>query len=213
MNISLKLRKFTYLKSIRILINGIWKDNPAFGMVLGICIALAITNRVENAIAMGVGVTFVLIATGFIISLLRKAIPSRLRIITYMFTIASFVIIVDTFLKAFFPVISKALGPYVGLIITNCIIMGRAEAFAMKNNVWHSALDGLACGIGYSYTLISIAVIREVLAFGTILGVRVVSAGWTDWVVMAMAPGAFFVFSIYLWITRSIAKLESDEGC
>lgn len=213
MKLSLKLRKFSYTKGIRILIKGLWKDNPAFGMVLGICIALAITNKVENAIAMGASVTFVLIATGFIISMLRKVIPSRLRIITYMFTVASFVIIVDIFLKAYFPVISKALGPYVGLIITNCIIMGRAEAFAMKNNIWYSALDGLACGIGYSYTLIAISIVRETLAFGTILGARVTPLGWTNWVVMAMAPGAFFVFSIYLWITRTIAKIEPEKGC
>src|SRR3989339_1196039 len=139
MSILNTLKKLTYAKGVRILLNGVWKDNPAFGMVLGICIALAITNRVENAIAMGAGVSFVLVATSFIISSLRNIIPSRLRIITYMLVISSFVIIVDNLLKAYFPVISKALGPYVGLIITNCIIMGRAEAFAMKNNVLYSA--------------------------------------------------------------------------
>jgi len=212
MSILNTLKKLTYAKGVRILLNGVWKDNPAFGMVLGICIALAITNRVENAIAMGAGVSFVLVATSFIISSLRNIIPSRLRIITYMLVISSFVIIVDNLLKAYFPVISKALGPYVGLIITNCIIMGRAEAFAMKNNVLYSALDGLACGIGYTSTLILLAAVRETLAFGTVLGIAVTPAGWTNWVVLAMPPGAFFVFSIYLWITRTIAKIETDCG-
>jgi Na+-transporting NADH:ubiquinone oxidoreductase subunit D len=202
------INKFFYTRVGRILINGLWKDNPIFCMVLGICSTLAITNRVENAIAMGCGVTFTLVATNIIISLLRNIIPARVRMITYMITISTFVIVVDQFLKAFFPVISEAMGPYVGLIITNCIVMGRAEGFAIKNPVKYSIVDALACGFGYSYTLIILSVIREVLAFGTILRYKVVPAGWTNWVVMAMAPGAFFLLSLYLWIMRTLAKLE-----
>ncbi len=182
-----------------------------FCMVLGICSALAVTNKVENAIAMGAGVTFVLMATGLIISFLRKIIPARLRIITFMLVISSFVIIVDRILQAFYPEISTALGPYIALIITNCIIMGRAEAFSIKNNIGYSVLDGLACGIGYSYTLIIVSVIRETLAFGTILGIKVTPEWWTNWVVMAMAPGAFFLFSIYLWIARSLARMDPNR--
>ena len=181
-------------------------------MTLGICSALAVTNKVENAVAMGAGVTFVLMATGLIISALRKIIPSRLRIITYMLVISSFVIIVDRILQAFFPEISKALGPYVALIITNCIIMGRAEAFTIKNGVGYSVLDGLSCGIGYSYTLIIVSVIRETLAFGTILGMKVTPAGWTNWVVMSMAPGAFLVLGVFIWIVRSIQKSYDKIG-
>jgi len=128
-----------------------------------------------------------------------------------MVIVASFVIIVDRFLKAFFPAISESIGPYVGLIITNCIIMGRAEAFYIQNNVFQSIIDSLANGLGYAYTLISIAVVRELLGFGTLLGIKVMPEGWTNWVVMAMAPGAFFVLSIFIWITRTLSKMNPDE--
>ncbi len=130
--------------------------------------------------------------------------------ITYMLIVASFVIIVDRYLKAFYPVISESIGPYVGLIITNCIIMGRAEAFYIQNNTMQSILDSLANGFGYTYTLVSIAVIREILGFGTLMGIKVMPEGWTNWVVMSMAPGAFFVISIFIWITRTLAKMESE---
>lgn len=204
-------KKLLGVKDYKIVKNGIWRDHPIFSMVLGICSALAITNRVENAVAMGVGVTFVVVATAFIISLLRTIIPTRVRIITYMIIIASFVIVVDKFLKAFYPGISEAIGPYVGLIITNCIIMGRAEAFYMQNNIYKSLLDAVANGFGYSYTLIFIAVIREILGFGTLLGIRVMPGGWTNWVVMSMAPGAFFLLGIFLWIARTAADIEPDR--
>jgi len=203
-----KINRLLYTRAGRILINGLWRDNPIFCMILGICSSLAITNRVENAIAMGCGVTFCLLATSTIVSTIRNLIPARVRMITYMVIISTFVIIVDQFLKAYFPTISEAMGPYVGLIITNCIIMGRAESFAIKNPVKYSFLDALASGLGYTYTLIILSIIREVLAFGTILRYRIVPLSWTNWVVMAMAPGAFFVLALYLWIMRSIAKLE-----
>lgn len=207
----IKFKKLLYVKSVRIIIDRLWRDNPIFSMCLGVCSALAVSNKVENAIAMGVGVTFVLIASSVIISFLRKLISPRVRMIIYMIIISSFVIVVDRLLKAFFPSISEAIGPYVGLIITNCIIMGRADAFAIKNKVRYSALDGLASGIGYSYTLIIISIIREVLAFGSILGMKVTPVWWTNWVVMAMAPGAFFVLSIFLWITRNMAKIQPEK--
>ena len=130
--------------------------------------------------------------------------------IVYMIIIASFVIIVDRFLKAFFPAISESIGPYVGLIITNCIIMGRAEAFYVQNTFWQSLLDSLANGIGYTFTLGIISIVREILGFGTILGYKITPDSWTNWVVMAMAPGAFFVLSLFIWISRTITKMESD---
>jgi len=130
--------------------------------------------------------------------------------IAYMITIASFVIIVDRFLKAFFPTISESIGPYVGLIITNCIIMGRAEAFYIQNSLYQSVLDSIANGIGYTLTLGSISIVREILGFGTILGYKITPEGWTNWVVMAMAPGAFFVLALFIWISRTLAKMESD---
>jgi Na+-transporting NADH:ubiquinone oxidoreductase subunit D len=201
--------KFKSSEGFKTIANGFWRDHPVFSMVLGICSALAVSNRVDNAIAMTAGVTFVLVATAIIISLLRQLIPMRVRIITFMIVIATFVIIVDKFLKAFFPSISTAIGPYVGLIITNCIIMGRAEAFYIQNNVKLSILDALANGAGYGYTLISIAVLRELLGFGSLMGIHIMPEGWTNWVVMSMAPGAFFLLGIFIWLTRTLAKLES----
>ncbi len=207
----MNLKKLKYTKGFRTMVNGFWKDNPVFSMVLGICSSLAVSNKVENALAMGAGVTFVLIFSGIFISFLRSVIPNRVRIIVYMIVIAVFVIIVEDVLEAQFPKIAEALGPYVALIITNCIIMGRAEAFAVKNNILHTVIDGFACGLGYSYSLIIIACVREVLAFGTLLNIHVAPPGWHNWVVMAMAPGAFFLFSVYIWITRTLAKVESDK--
>ncbi len=192
--------------------NALWRDHPISCMGLGICSALAISNKVENAIAMGAGVMFVLIATAIIVSVLRKLIPTRVRIITYMITVSMFVIVVDKILKAFFPDISEAIGPYVGLIITNCIIMGRAEAFYAQNKTGLSILDAVANGISYSYTLISIAIIRELLGFGTLLGRQVMPDGWENWVVMSLAPGAFFILGVFLWITRTAADVEPPRG-
>jgi len=206
------LRKLLGATGYKVAKNGIWGDQPIFSMVLGICSALAITNKVENAIAMGAGVTFVLVATAFFISLLRPLIPQRVRIITYMVVIASFVIIVDKFLQAFAMTTSEAMGPYVGLIITNCIIMGRAEAFYIQNKLSHSLLDGLSNGIGYSYTLISIAIIREALGFGTLMGIRVMPSGWTNWIIMALPAGAFFLLGVFLWITRTLADIEPQRS-
>ncbi|MBN1686295.1 MAG: NADH:ubiquinone reductase (Na(+)-transporting) subunit D [Spirochaetales bacterium] len=196
-------------ESFNAFMNGLWRDHPIFSLILGICSALAVSNRVENALAMGAGVTFVLLATALIISSLRNLVPMRVRIITYMITIASFVIIVDKFLKAYFPTISESIGPYVGLIITNCIIMGRAEAFYIQNKLGKSVMDALGNGLGYTFTLTVIAVVRELLGFGTILGFTVMPEGFTPWVVMAMAPGAFFVLALFIWISRTITGMES----
>lgn len=204
----MNLKKLKSTEGYKTIANGIWRDHPIFSMVLGICSALAVSNRVDNAIAMSAGVTFVLVATAIIISLLRRMIPIRVRIITFMIVIATFVIIVDKFLKAFFPTISTAIWPYVGLIITNCIIMGRAEAFYIQNNLRLSVLDALSNGFGYTYTLISIAVLRELLGFGTLMGIRIMPEGWTNWVVMSMAPGAFFLLGIFIWLTRTLAKID-----
>ena len=196
--------------SWKTVLDGIWRDHPIFSMVLGICSALAVSNTVANALAMGAGVTFVLLATGVLIALLRPLIPARARMITYMVVVATFVIVVDRVLKAAYPDISRAIGPYVGLIITNCIIMGRAEAFYIQNTVGQSLLDAAANGFGYSYTLVSIAAVREILGFGTLLGMRVMPESWTNWVVMAMAPGAFFLLALFIWITRQLAGMDAE---
>jgi Na+-transporting NADH:ubiquinone oxidoreductase subunit D len=192
--------------SVKVMLNGLWKDQPIFSMVLGICSSLAVSNKVENA-----GVTFALIGTAVLIAALRKLIPGRVRMIAYMIIIATFVIVVDRVLKAMFPDISRAIGPYVGLIITNCILMGRAEAFYVSNGVGLSIIDAIFNGLGYTYTLVLVSVIRETLGFGTILGMQVLPATFNKWVIMAMAPGAFFVVSLFIWITRTLAKMDPDK--
>jgi len=206
----MKLIRVRYTKWYQLLSKGIFKDNPIYAMALGICSALAVTNRVENAIGMGIGVTLVLIASSATTSLIRKYIPARVRMVTYMVLISTYVIAFQLILQAFFYDLSLQLGAYTGLIITNCIVMGRSEAFAVKNPVHFSVIDALANGLGYSFTLIVLSVVREILAFGTLLGFRVVGDGWVNWTVMAMAPGAFFVMALYMWIMRTIAKLDQE---
>lgn len=199
-------RSLRHVKWFKVLTSGLWQDHPTFCMVLGICSMLAITNRMDNAIAMGLGVTFCTAASSFFVSLFRNVIPGRVRMLAYMTIISVFVICVDRFLKAYFPPISEAMGPYVGLIITNCILMGRAEAFAIKNGPMLSFLDGVGCGVGYTFMLILMALVREPIGFGSIFGHRVMPSSWTNWVVMTIAPGAFFLLGVYLWIFRTIAK-------
>ena len=205
------LKKYLGADGYKILKLGITRDHPIFAVGLGICSALAVSNKVANAVAMGAGVTFVLVATAVIISSLRSLIPQRARIITYMIVIASFVIIVQMFLDAFFLPISEALGPYVALIITNCIIMGRAEAFYVTNGVRFSVIDAFSNGIAYTFTLAAIAVLREILGFGTLLGFQVTPDGWVKWGVMTMAPGAFFLLGVAIWISKTITEGGSEE--
>jgi Na+-transporting NADH:ubiquinone oxidoreductase subunit D len=137
------------------------------------------------------------------VSLLRQYTPLRIRMMVQILIIASYVIIVDLVIKAYLPEISEALGPYVGLIITNCIIMGRCEAFAKNNPPLPSFVDGVAVGLGYGFVLTTIAVVRELLGFGTLLGFPVMPAGFTTWTIMIMAPGAFFMLGIFVWIVRA----------
>ena len=194
----------TETKSWKAFSEGFWKDNALFRMMLGICSSLAVTNSVRNSIAMSLGVLFVISASSILISMMRAIIPSRIRLAVFMMVISTFTIVVDQALKAYFPVISAQLGPYVGLIITNCIVMGRAEAFAISNPVIPSFFDGLGVGFGYSFTLLILASVREVMGFGTFLGITVLGSWWTPWVIMVMAPGAFFVLGIFIWVMRSI---------
>ena len=197
---------------MRTFIKGFFKENAICCQVLGLCSALAVTNKLQNALAMGFGVVFVVILSSFAVSALRKYIPQEYRIITYMVLTSALVIFFDQLLKAYFSELSNQLGPYVALIITNCIVMGRQEAFAIKNPMWLSIVDGAANSMGYMFALMIIGSIREVLAFGSILNIPVVSAGFTKWVVMAMAPGAFFLLAIYIWLFKIIAKLQPDEN-
>ncbi|MBC8452684.1 MAG: NADH:ubiquinone reductase (Na(+)-transporting) subunit D [Spirochaetes bacterium] len=178
------------------------KENPVFVQVLGICSTLAVTNKLENTVVMTLGVMFTTALSSFVISLIRKLIPSRIRMMVETLIIATFVIIVDIVLKAFMPDIWKQLGPYVGLIITNCIIMGRAEAFALNNKPGLSLIDGLSSGLGYAYVLLIIAFFRELLGTGSLWGVKILGSWWTNWSIMIMPPGAFFMLAIFIWIVK-----------
>ncbi len=184
----------------------LWRDNPVIRQILGICSALAVTNRMDNSLVMGVGLMFVTAFSSLTISAMRKMIPDRIRMIVQTLVIAAYVILVDIFIKANLPDISKALGPYVGLIITNCIIMGRAEAFARKNPPVISFFDGLFAGVGYTVILLGIALVREFLGFGTIFGYNVDFIGFTKWTMMVVPPGAFFMIAIFIWIASGIMK-------
>lgn len=192
----------------QILKNGIWKENPIYRQVLGICSALAVTNLVANTLFMCFGVIFTVTLSNLTVSLLRNYIPTRVRMIVQVLIIASYVMMVDIIIKALAPDIHRFIGPYVGLIITNCIIMGRAEAFASQNRPLPSALDGLACGLGYSLVLLAISLVREPLGFGTLLGYPLPARDlwWHSWTIMVMPPGAFFMLGIATWIAR--AKLS-----
>lgn len=188
------------------------RENPVFVQILGICSTLAVTNKLENTVVMTLGVMFTTMFSSFTLSLIRRYIPARIRMMVETMIIATFVIIVDIMLKAFVPDIWKQLGPYVGLIITNCIIMGRAEAFALNNTPGLSLIDGLASGMGYAYVLIIIAFVRELLGTGSIWGVHVLGDWWVNWSIMIMPPGAFFMLAIFIWVVREGFMKKGEKG-
>ncbi|HEY8362098.1 MAG TPA: NADH:ubiquinone reductase (Na(+)-transporting) subunit D [Tissierellaceae bacterium] len=191
--------------------NGIWKENPVIVQIIGICSSLAVTNYMMNSLIMGLGLTFVTGLSSFVVSLIRNYTPKHIRMMVQVLIIAAFVIIVDIFLQAYMPEMSKALGPYVGLIITNCIIMGRAEAYAQQNPPLPSLLDGIASGLGYTLILLMISFVRELLGFGTIFGIKVLGDWWTPWTIMVMPPAAFFILAIIIWARNAIEEKEKDK--
>ncbi|MBS3766497.1 NADH:ubiquinone reductase (Na(+)-transporting) subunit D, partial [Candidatus Bipolaricaulota bacterium] len=164
--------------------------------------------KVANGLTMGVAVFFVLTASSFIVSLLGDAVPRRVRIPVFMLVIATFVTLVYMFLRAFFMPLSQALGAYVGLIITNCVILGRLESFSSENTPWDSVVDAAGVATGFGLALIAMSVVRELLGFGTLFGVQVLGAGWTQWVSMILAPGGFLVLGLLIWIQRAISPVE-----
>lgn len=187
------------------------KDNPVFVQILGICSTLAVTNKLENTMVMTLGVMFTTALSSWTLSIMRKWIPSRIRMMVETMIIATYVIIVDIALKAFYPEMWKQLGPYVGLIITNCIVMGRIEAFALQNKPMLSLVDGLASGMGYAYVLLIIAFFRELLGTGTLWGYQILGSWWTNWSIMIMPPGGFFMLAIFIWIVREAVFKEGTK--
>ena len=202
-------------KNIKILKEPLSDNNPITFQVLGICSALAVTVQMRTALVMSLAVMFVLTLSNVSISVLRKSIPSKIRIIVELAVVATLVILVDQILKAFLFDISKQLSVFVGLIITNCIIMGRAEAFALQNKPWPSFLDGLGNALGYGWILMVIAMGRELLGSGTFFGFQVVpqvlyNLGYENMGLMVLAPGAFILLGLLVWVQRTITKTVSE---
>ncbi len=182
----------------------LWENNPVFVQMLGICSTLAVTNKMANTFIMSIALIFVTAFSNLSVSLLKLYIPKKVRMIVQTLIIAFYVIFVDIILRAYLPDISKALGPYVGLIITNCIIMGRAEAFAQSNPPFLSFWDGVTSGLGYMWVLLVIAFIRELLGFGTLFGIKIMPVNFESWTIMVMAPSAFFLLGMLIWILKGI---------
>jgi electron transport complex protein RnfE len=208
------------MKSIKILFRdftkGIWQANPTFRLLIGMCPTLAVTGQLKNGLAMGLATAFTLLASSIIVSLFRKFITREVRIPSYIVIIATFVTIVSLFLKANFPQISKELGPYVPLIIVNCLILGRQEAFASQNPTSRAIADALGMGIGFTLSLIVLASVREILGMGTLLGHQVVWGSFRPWVIMLTPPGAFITLGLLLGlinlIDNSLKKIKKKEN-
>ena len=187
----------------KIILAGLWRDNPIFKQVLGICSTLAVTNLELNTVVMCVALVFTIALSSASVSLLRSVTPRNIRMMVETLIIAFYVIIVDILLKAYWPEMSANLGPYVGLIITNCILMGRLEAFASKNPPLDSVVDGIGAGIGYTLVMLALSFVRELFGFGTLFGIRIFGSWWTNWSIMVMAPSAFFLLALLIWIVNT----------
>jgi len=203
--------KITHTQHFKVFSEPLLKSNPVFFQMLGICSALAVTVQLKTAIVMGLSLTFVLAFSNLIISLLRNVIPRNIRMIVELSVIATLVILADEVLRAFLYDISKQLSVFVGLIITNCIVMGRAETFALGNPPGLSFLDGLGNGAGYGSVLVAVAFIRELLGSGKLFGFSVIpqsfyNAGYEDMGFMLLAPAAFIIIGLLVWLQKSIIK-------
>ncbi len=191
---------------------GFWNENAAFRQLLGMCPLLAVTTSVINGISMGIAMTFVLVSTSIVVSLIRKLVPNQVRIATFTIIIATFVTIADLFLRAKFPPISKSLGPYVPLIVVNCIILGRQEAFAKKNPVGRSFLDALGMGLGFTLALLLLGAIREILGSGSILDIQILGTWFEPWVIMILPAGAFITLGFLIALMNVIDQRLKRAG-
>ncbi len=203
--------KITRKKAFKVFFTPIWESNPVSGQILGICSALAVTVQLKTAIVMSLALTFVLAFSNLSVSLIRNLIPRNIRIIVELTIIATLVIVADQVLIAFLYDISKQLSIFVGLIITNCIILGRAETYALGNPPILSMLDGIGNGLGYSQILITVAAIREILGAGKLFGFQVIpdsfyAAGYENMGFMVLAPGAFIAIGFIVWLQNTVSK-------
>ena len=183
---------------MKVFTNGLIAENPIFRLLLGMCSTLALSTQAVNGIGMGVAVTFVLVGSNVIISLLRKVIPDTVRIPCYVVIIATFVTIVQLVIKAYLPALDASMGVFIPLIVVNCIILGRAEAFANKNTVLMSLADGLGMGIGYTIALTFIGIIRELIGAGTVFGITILGAWYQPMILIILPPGAFIVLGLLM---------------
>lgn len=198
-----------------IAIQGMWRDNPIFRQVLGICSTLAVTNLVMNTIVMCAGLVFTLALSSATVSVFRTVTPRNVRMMVETLIIGFYVIIVDILLGAYWPSMRANLGPYVGLILTNCIVMGRCEAYGTSQPPGKAFLDGLFNALGYTFILLIIAVVREILGMGTFLGLPVPffsTAAWDKWIIMVTPPGAFFMLAIVVWFFRWFQQTEEEKA-
>ena len=179
-------------------VKGIWKENPVFIQVLGMCPALAVTNTAMNALAMGVATAFVLLGSSFLVSLMRSFIPKQVRISTYIIIIATFVTLADLSLKAIVPGIHKELGAFISLIVVNCLILGRQEAFASKNPTRVALADALGMSIGFTFALLCLGATREILGSGSLFGQSLFGPNFEPWIIMILPPGGFIMLGLIL---------------
>jgi electron transport complex protein RnfE len=193
-------------------VKGLWRDNPVFVQVLGMCPVLAVTNTARNALAMGLATLFVLVMSNTVVSLLRKFIPKQVRIATFILVIATFVTVVDYVIQAISLDLHKALGAFISLIVVNCLILGRAEAFASKNTVGRSILDGLGMGLGFVFALFCLGAVREILGSGSLFGVHLFHANFQPWVVMILPSGGFFTLAGWLLLFNWMKRRKAQEA-
>ncbi len=190
---------------------GIWRDNPVFVMLLGLCPVLAVTNTSMNALAMGLATTFVLVCSGTLVALLRNVIPKQVRIASYIIIIATFVTIVDYAIQAISLDLYKALGAFIQLIVVNCVILGRAEAYASKNPVSNAVVNAVGMGLGFTLALLSLGVVREILGSGSLFGVDLFGPDFQPWAIFVLPPGAFFVLAFWLFVFSVMRKRKQTR--
>ena len=187
-------------------IKGLWRENPVFVQVLGMCPVLAVTNTARNALAMGLATMFVLVMSNLVVSSVRRWIPKQVRIATFILIIATFVTVVDYVIAAISLELYKALGAFISLIVVNCVILGRAEAFASKNSIGRSVLDGVGMGVGFVFALLCLGGVREIVGSGTLFGVQLFHDGFQGWVMMILPSGGFFTLAAWLLLFNWLKK-------
>ena len=195
-----------------IFVNGIIRENPLLVLMIGLCSSLAVTTQVANGIGMGLSLTFVLLMSEVLISALRKVIPDSIRIPIFIIIIAAFTTVIDYVLKAWFPDLSKAMGVFIPLIVVNCIIMGRVEGYAFKQPVSNVVADSLGMGLGYTWVLTVLALVRELLGSGSILGFQIMPDAYQPIIFFVLPPGGFFLFALFISLNNIIKSRLKDAG-